>query len=268
MSSKLKTALAVGSDVLVAAGAATAGAAGAVVLAPYVVLNTTGSNRQEGEGIELLKGAVKQVGIGRRSDTSINKGGLGAFQIRFEHFAEYLDKVKLFLRLFDECNNEIGILPPEEVDEGGRFHVPVRMDVFWAFGAPGHMRIHSSLMVVYKSKLDGMYFGIKIDLQEEVKERKQQECEEVSQCEDVDDNNEEANEVEVHKKGRKPRMEFGLTKGLLRKGRRIIKMADANPFVFFASGHLYMSGVSVISISHLYLSPNMLKISPEAQPGM
>ena len=79
----------------------------------------------------------------------------------FESYDQYVDEVKAFLTLFHKCNQIIGILPRN--DEGG-FDIPIITDVFWAYGAHGHMRVHTSLMLVYAGKTQGTFVGFKMDL--------------------------------------------------------------------------------------------------------
>ena len=133
---------------------------GAGVTTTVVARKATGSNRRPGEAVEFVKNAAIQARMGKLGASSCSSSSLVKFQLMFESYDQYVDEVKAFLTLFHKCNQTDGILP---TNDEGAFDVPTIMDVFWSYGAHGHMRVHTSLMLVYAGKTQGTFVGFKIE---------------------------------------------------------------------------------------------------------
>ena len=120
----------------------------------HVALTATGPNRRPGEAVQFVRNFAKEKRLGNRSDDSCSKSSKIKFKLRFENYSQYVDTAKHFLKTFNGCNKDIGILPDCDADkDGDGTDVPILMDVFWSFNVPGSMRAHTSMMIVYKSKV-------------------------------------------------------------------------------------------------------------------
>eukprot|EP00092_Neocalanus_flemingeri_P099039 GFUD01126325.1.p1 GENE.GFUD01126325.1~~GFUD01126325.1.p1 ORF type:complete len:234 (+),score=53.58 GFUD01126325.1:59-760(+) len=109
-------------------------------------LNTaTGPNRQCGDKLRVF--------FNSSSDSSNMSSGIGGADADFictnkmmELFSKHDDyreeRSRNFIRNIDLKNLELGIKKRE-------WKTIIQMDVFQAFGAPGHFRVHSSLMIAY-----------------------------------------------------------------------------------------------------------------------
>lgn len=87
----------------------------------------------------------------------------GTFKHLFKEYTTYIKYVKRFIEDYHDTNKEVSILP-FHVHEMG-FDIPILMDVFWAYGVPGHEQVHTSLLFAYKSTLEEKFVMLKVDLQ-------------------------------------------------------------------------------------------------------
>ena len=87
----------------------------------------------------------------------------GTFKHLFKEYTTYIKYVKRFIEDYHDTNKEVSILPVN-VSDGG-FDLPILMDVFWAYGVPGHEQVHTSLLFAYKSTLEDKFVLLKVDLQ-------------------------------------------------------------------------------------------------------
>ena len=69
----------------------------------------------------------------------------GTFKHLFKEYKTYIKYVKRFIEDYHDTNPEVSILPLAAKDIGA-FDKPIFMDVFWAFGVPGHEQVHTSLL--------------------------------------------------------------------------------------------------------------------------
>ena len=87
----------------------------------------------------------------------------GSFKHLFKEYKTYIKYVKRYIEDYHDTNPEVEILPISASDGG--FDKPIKMDVFWAYGVPGHEQVHTSLLFAYKSAFDNKFVMFKVDLQ-------------------------------------------------------------------------------------------------------
>ena len=87
----------------------------------------------------------------------------GSFKHLFKEYKTYIKYVKRFIEDYHDTNPEVSILPLPANELG--FDKPIAMDVFWAFGVPGHEQVHTSLLFAYKSTFEDKFVMFKVDLQ-------------------------------------------------------------------------------------------------------
>jgi len=88
----------------------------------------------------------------------------GTFKHLFKEYKTYIKYVKRYIEDYHDSNPEVSILPLNSKDVGA-FDKPMFIDVFWAFGVPGHEQVHTSLLFAYKSAFEDKYVMLKVDLQ-------------------------------------------------------------------------------------------------------
>ena len=87
----------------------------------------------------------------------------GTFKHLFKEYKTYIKYIKRFIEDYHDTNPEVSILPAT-VNQGG-FDKQMFMDVFWAFGVPGHEQVHTSLLFAYQSSFKDKFVMFKVDLQ-------------------------------------------------------------------------------------------------------
>ena len=88
----------------------------------------------------------------------------GTFKHLFKEYKTYIKYVKRYIEDYHDTNPEVSILPSPNKDASA-FDKPIFMDVFWAFGVPGHEQVHTSLLFAYQSSFENKYVMFKVDLQ-------------------------------------------------------------------------------------------------------
>ena len=137
----------------------------------YAIINTAvGSCSQPGDHSQLSSGAVTSSSnciSSLLSSLNPRVSSKGIFTDAFKNNNEYVKFVKRFIEDYHDVNQEFGILRKEmeEVGDGKGFDVPIMIDVFWAYGVPGHENVHTSLLFAYKGTMEGKFVLFKTDLQ-------------------------------------------------------------------------------------------------------
>jgi hypothetical protein len=162
--------MALETGIRVAVAASIAG--GAAVAATNVGLNVvTGEKRQAGDKENVFAGAFLDSSssisnlssgsilalLGRREDDeggSIDNTMLELFR---DHDDYEEERIRSFIQKLNFKNSEVGIKPSKWKDQ-------LHMDIFEAFGAPGHMNVHCGMMVAYPG-LANWFITISVDLQ-------------------------------------------------------------------------------------------------------
>eukprot|EP00092_Neocalanus_flemingeri_P011099 GFUD01011948.1.p1 GENE.GFUD01011948.1~~GFUD01011948.1.p1 ORF type:complete len:265 (-),score=59.94 GFUD01011948.1:1123-1917(-) len=145
-------------DNIVLTGVAAAAGASVVGLGVTAVANdtlnqVTGQNRQCGDKMKVLFNSIgKLLGIGGTGDLICTTEMLALFSKQ----DDYKERSRRFIGNIHEKNPECGIKKEE-------WNTTIQMDVFQAFGAPGHLGVHAGLMIAYPG-LGDWFITLSVDL--------------------------------------------------------------------------------------------------------